>query len=202
MNVVAYFHAYKFTHYTSQTIEKTRKPEQLTFGEKATTLLLGVSNPRPVNSTKPTNYETIQLQSNKHIECWYLKSATKAKGTIVLFHGYGGEKSSMIDKATVFDSLQYNVVLVDFMGSGGSEGNTTTIGFKEAVEVKTVYDYLISNGEKNIYLYGTSMGGVAIMKAIKDYHLTPKSIIIYCCPVKVSQKDIRLENSAYSGQNV
>jgi glycosyltransferase involved in cell wall biosynthesis len=24
----------------------------------------------------------------------------------------------------------------------------------------------------------------------------------YCCPVKVSQKDIRLENSAYSGQNV
>ncbi|WP_282334724.1 alpha/beta hydrolase [Pinibacter soli] len=86
----------------------------------------------------------------------------------------------MLDKAAIFDSLQYNTFLIDFMGSGGSEGNTTTIGFKEAEEVWTTYEYLKSKGIKDIYLFGTSMGAVAIMKAIKDYDLKPKAIIIEC----------------------
>jgi len=66
------------------------------------------------------------------------------------------------------------------MGSGGSEGNQTTLGFKESDEVKSVFDYLIKQGEKNIYLFGTSMGSVAIMKAISDYNIKPKGIIIEC----------------------
>lgn len=66
------------------------------------------------------------------------------------------------------------------MGSGGSEGNTTTIGFKEAEQVKTAYDYLISKGQTDLYLFGTSMGAVAIMKAIKDYDIKPKGILIEC----------------------
>ena len=66
---------------------------------------------------------------------------------------------------------------VDFMGSGGSEGNQTTIGFLEAKQVKTCFDYLTEKGEKNIFLFGTSMGSVAIMKAISDFDIKPKAII-------------------------
>lgn len=46
------------------------------------------------------------------------------------------KKSSMIDKADVFLDLGYNVFMVDFIGSGGSEGLQTTIGYKEAENVK------------------------------------------------------------------
>jgi uncharacterized protein len=186
MNTVAIFHSYKFTHFAETNVEKTQKPEQLTFGQKLNALLFGVNNPRPTNKTKPTvYYETIELQSNKKIECWYLKKDNSARtdtinGTIIICHGYGGEKSSMLDKATIFDSLNYNTFLIDFMGSGGSEGYTTTIGFKEAEQVKTAYDYLTSKGVKDIYLFGTSMGAVAIMKALKDCNLKPKGIIIEC----------------------
>ena len=34
------------------------------------------------------------------------------------------------------------------MGSGGSQGNQTTIGFYESKQVKETYDYLNEKGEK------------------------------------------------------
>jgi uncharacterized protein len=177
-NVIAFMHAYKFTHFTSSSVERTSN--HLSLAEKLKTVFTGVNNPRPVNKKKPARaYQTIKIKSNKELECWLIK-ANSAKGTIILFHGYGGEKSSMLDKAEQFLNLGYNTMLVDFMGSGGSEGNTTTIGFKEAVEVKDCYEYLIKNSFQNVSLFGTSMGSVAVMKAIKDYDLKPKSIIIEC----------------------
>lgn len=180
MNIVAFFHAYKFTHFVTESVSKTKSPEKLNTFDKIKTLLLGINNPRPTNKEKPEKYQQIELQSNKKIDCWYLKKQDTAKGTVIIFHGYSGEKSGMLDKADEFEKLNYNVLLVDFMGSGGSEGNQTTLGYKEAEEVKTTFDYLTQNGEKNIYLFGTSMGAVAILKAINDYQLSPKGIIIEC----------------------
>lgn len=180
LNVVAFFHAYKFTHFTENTSYKTKSPEKLTSVEKVKTLLFGVTNPKPKNVKLPSqDYEVVKLRSNKEIECWLLKNE-KSKGTVVLFHGYGGEKSSMIDKSDEFIKMGFSTLLVDFMGSGNSEGNQTTIGFKEAEEVKTAFEYLAESGEKNIYLFGTSMGSVAIMKCLNDYKIKPKGIIIEC----------------------
>jgi pimeloyl-ACP methyl ester carboxylesterase len=180
MNVVASFQAYEFTHFANENVVKTKSAEKLTTIEKVEALFFGVKNPRPTNNGLPTqSFETIKLHSNKIIECWHIKTPN-AKGTVILFHGYSGEKSSLLDKSDEFIKLGYNTLLVDFMGSGGSEGNQTTIGFKEAVEVKTSFDYLKEKGEKNIYLFGTSMGAVAILKAIDDYKIQPTGIIIEC----------------------
>ena len=179
MNVVAIFHSYKFTHFADRKSEKTKDPGELTTGQKISTIIFGVSNPRPENTCVPAIYQTIKLQSNKEIECWSIR-VKNAKGTVILFHGFSGQKASMLDKAAIFQGLGYNTLLVDFMGSGGSEGNQTTIGFLEAEQVKTCVDYLTQKGEKNIFLFGTSMGAVAIMKAIHDFDLKPKKIIIEC----------------------
>jgi alpha-beta hydrolase superfamily lysophospholipase len=179
MNIVAFFHAYKFTHFSNSTEVKT-KSEELSFGGKMKALFFGINNPRPQNKKKPQRpYETIVLQSNKKIETWLIKTDS-SKGTVLLFHGYGGEKSSSLSLADVFLDMGYNTLLVDFMGSGGSEGNQTTIGFKEAVEVKACYDYILSTGEKNIYLFGTSLGASAILKCINDHSLSPSGIILEC----------------------
>ncbi len=180
MNIVAVFHSYKFTHFVDSKTEKTKAPNKLTTGQKISTLIFGVNNPRPTNKTTPsTDFETVILNSNKKIECWNIK-APNPKGTVILFHGFGGQKASMLDKAEVFRHQGFNTFLVDFMGSGGSEGNQTTIGFLEARQVKTCFDYLTEKGEKNIFLFGTSMGSVAIMKAISDFDIKPKGIIIEC----------------------
>jgi alpha-beta hydrolase superfamily lysophospholipase len=180
MNFVAFFHAYKFTHFADSNIIKRKDVKKLSTTGKINALFLGIDNPRPVNTITPTQkFETIKLQSNKTIECWNIKTDS-AKGTVILFHGYGGQKSSMLDKSDEFIKQGYNTLIVDFMGSGGSEGNQTTIGFKEAEEVKTCFDYLTKKGEEEIYLFGTSLGAVAILKAISDYNIKPQGIIIEC----------------------
>lgn len=149
-------------------------------GQKISTLFLGVDMPRPVNDSLPKlPYETITLQSNKKLECWYIK-ADSAIGTVALFHGYGGAKASMLQRGYYLHSLGYNLLLADFMGSGGSEGNATTIGVLEGQQVKTCVDYLIRRGDKNIYLFGTSMGAASILKAINTQALPVKALLLEC----------------------
>lgn len=180
LNIIAIFHAYKFTHFADSNIEKTQNPNQLSLLSKVKTIAFGVNNPRPENSNWPKQpFETIELISNKKIECWRIQSSNP-KGTVILFHGFGGHKSALLDKSDEFLKLGYNTMLIDFMGSGGSEGNQTTIGFFESEEVKTCYEYLLNKGEKNIILFGTSMGAVAILKAFHQYNITPSSIILEC----------------------
>lgn len=180
LNIIAFFHAYKFTHFGDNTLVRTRDPKELTFIRRIKSLAFGINNPRPTNGQFPAKpYETIRLKSNKTIESWLMKTEN-AKGTVVLFHGFAGEKSSLVEKAVIFQELGYNALLVDFMGSGGSEGNQTTIGFFEAEQVKACFNYLKSTGESKIYLWSTSMGAVAIMKAISDYAIQPTGIMIEC----------------------
>lgn len=180
MNIVAYVHAYKFTHFSSTTTSKTKDAHKLSVFEKIKTLMLGVSNPRPVNKVKPAlPFEEITLQSHVKISGWLIP-ADRSKGTIILFHGYSSCKSLMLDKAEFFHKIGYNTMLIDFMGAGESEGNETTVGFIEAREVKTAFDFVKSKNEQNIILFGTSMGAVGIMKAISDYKIQPQGIIIEC----------------------
>ncbi len=151
----------------------------MSFGEKVSAVFLGVNNPRPRNRKVDIPHEVIRLKSNKSIEAWML-NVPNPKGTVLICHGYGGEKASMIDKAQVFQSLGYNVMLVDFMGAGNSEGDQCTVGYYESEEVKSCVDYLLQKGEKNIVLFGTSMGAVAILKAVADHSVNPQKIVIEC----------------------
>ncbi|MFL5808168.1 MAG: hypothetical protein ACJ749_01525, partial [Flavisolibacter sp.] len=119
MNVIAYMHAWKFTHYSNTTNQRTKK-EKLSSWDKIKILFTGVDNPRPENKRLPSlPYLTVNITSDVNLECWLIK-VENSKGTVILFHGYGGEKSGMLDKAEAFHSMGYSVLLVDFGGSGGS----------------------------------------------------------------------------------
>jgi len=178
-NISAALHAYKFSHF-SHTGTRTRC-KNLSFGTKLGLLFTGIENPRPVNTRLPTSpYTVVNIKSNVNIECWQISAGNESKGTVILFHGYTSNKSELLDRASVFLSHGFNCLLVDFMGSGGSEGNQTTIGYKESEEVRDCYNYVRQLGEQNIYLYGASMRAVAIIKSISVDHLSPKAIIIEC----------------------
>lgn len=180
MNIVAYFHAYKFTHFAIAGSEKTQSPAKLGFTDKLQALVFGVNNPRPTGKRFPQQkFLTVKLKSNVMIECWNIP-LNDSKGTVILFHGYGSEKSAMLEKSDEFQKMGYSTLLVDFMGSGGSEGNRTTIGFMEAEQVRTAYNYLAAKHEKNIYLFGTSLGAAAVTKAIGDFNLPVSGIILEC----------------------
>ena len=143
MNIVAGFHAYKFTHFTDSSSPRLKEAANLSLGDKVKALIFGVNYPRPSNTRTPVQpFEVFALESNKSIECWSIK-VDSAKGTVILFHGYGGKKSAMLDKSDEFLAQRRIQCLAGRLhGSGGSEGNQTTIGFDEAQQVKTCYDYL------------------------------------------------------------
>jgi alpha-beta hydrolase superfamily lysophospholipase len=89
-----------------------------------------------------------------------------------------GNKGLITGEAAVFRDFGYNVMMVDVRDHGNSGGNATTIGYKESEEVKLAYDHVAQMGEKNIFLWGASLGAVEIAKAISEYQLQPAGIII------------------------
>ncbi|MDB5250981.1 MAG: hypothetical protein JWP27_150 [Flaviaesturariibacter sp.] len=176
LNGVAIMHAYRFTHFSKDKSAKT--PEHLSFGQKLMLALTGIDNPRPENKKSPTvAYERIRRHGIS--EAWMIRTPA-ARGTVILFHGYGGEKSGMLDKAAVFQSLGFNTLLVDFHGAGGSAGVQCTIGYKEADEVMDWAQWVATRGESNLILFGTSMGAAALMRAVGELGLKPKAAIIEC----------------------
>ncbi len=180
INLIAFVHAYKFTHFSSKAVERTKDPKLLSGIGKTRVLLTGIDNPRPTRTSIPKlNFKTVNIKSDVELEAWHI-TTSPSKGTVILFHGYSGEKSSLIGRAEEFTKLGYNTLLVDFMGSGGSEGEGTTIGFTESREVKDCYDFIAATGEKNIHLFGTSMGAAAILKATRDYVMDPTTIMLEC----------------------
>ncbi|MEO6454803.1 MAG: alpha/beta hydrolase [Ginsengibacter sp.] len=171
--------------------DKTEDPNYISLVQKLSVAFFGISNPRPQNKKRPNlPFQTIRLQSNKEIECWFIKAGI-SKGTVIMFYGYGGEKSSLLDKASIFKNLGYNTLLVDFMGAGGSEGNQTTIGFKEAREVETCVNFIKRRGETNIILFGTSLGATAIMKALNENKEPAVRAIIIECPFSTMLKTVK-----------
>ena len=179
LNIMSAFHAYKFTHFYSEPGLKRVKPEEMSMGDKAEAIFLGVKYPKSVNTLIPQiPYETVYLKTsdNLKIEGWHCRQDSP-KGTVILFHGHGSSKSKVIPEAMSFYSLGYNVFLVDFRAHGGSQGNTCTIGYDEAEEVKLAYDH-ISQNEKNIVLWGISLGAATITHAISQYDLKPSKVIL------------------------
>lgn len=180
LNIVAYSNAYKFTHFSADMQQDTVIVE-ISFFHKLDMILFGINIPKPINTKDPKrSYETIRLKSNKELECWYIP-VDSAKATVILFHGYHGSKEDMLDRAELFSQMGYNTFLVDFMGSGNSEGTQTTIGYYEAENVKSAYDYIKEQSkDEKIVLMGTSMGAAAMLKAENDYNIKADALIIEC----------------------
>ncbi|MEO1450724.1 MAG: alpha/beta fold hydrolase, partial [Bacteroidota bacterium] len=166
VNIIAWMHAYTFTHF-SETDRAKSQIEGLGWQEKLTILLTGIKHPRPETLQKPA---FPYIQSHIHsgpdtLEVWESRVDT-AKGTVLFFHGFSAEKSSQLERAAYFRGLGYSVCLVDFRGSGGSSAAYTTIGFHEADDVLAAFEAIKPTSPQPVYLFGTSMGAAAILRAM------------------------------------
>lgn len=179
LNVITAFHAYKFTHFYDQGEVTVKKNEDKSGWDKTKEVLFGINAVKRQNDAVDSIYQNIYLTTKNRLKLqgWYIPVDT-AKGTVLLFHGHGGTKSGVIAEAAAFRKMGYNTLLMDFRAHGNSEGNTCTIGFKESEDVKLAFDYIKGKGEKNIVLWGISMGAATIAKAIADYDLKPTKVIM------------------------
>src|SRR5215471_463760 len=89
-----------------------------------------------------------------------------AGGAVVLMHGYGGDRTSMLDRARFLSRAGYTVLLFDFQASGESPGKHITFGYLESRDARAAVNFLRSRapGER-IGVIGVSMGGAAALLA-------------------------------------
>ena len=145
INAVAFFHAWRFTHFANEPGPHSPNPEQLGPAQKLGLLLTGIRNPKPQNGPKPSfPVETVTITSpNGPLEAWYARpDSGPARGTVALFHGYTSSKSHLAHEAGYFRRLGYNVLLVDQAGNGNSAGFRTTVGYREADDVAAAFRWL------------------------------------------------------------
>ncbi|MEO7923349.1 MAG: alpha/beta fold hydrolase [Chitinophagaceae bacterium] len=180
LNISAALYAHKYTHFYDDAAPLSNDPGENVF-KKTWRLFAGQRIPKSVVEEYPSfSFDTVLLETKKGllVDAWYGKTDSAANGTVILFHGLTSNKGKILLEASEFRYLGYNVLLVDFRGHGNSEGNTTTIGYRETEEVKLAWDHVVEQGEKRIFLWGGSMGAVCIAKAVAQYELKPAGIIL------------------------
>jgi uncharacterized protein len=166
LNILAFIGAYTLTHFTT--------PGHF-----------GLGLPRPHSSILPAQIgleyvtQRIPISPDEWLETWSIPAAN-SKGTVILFPGNAGSKAKqLLLPAQVFHSLGYDTLLVDFRGVGGSSGNTSTLGMREAEDVALSVLYTERKSPKHpIVLYGISMGTSAILKALAEGKVNPNAIIL------------------------
>lgn len=182
-NFFAFMQARAMTRFI-ESGERTGRPEQLSLFDKVGVVLSGVSIPRPQKSATPAKFDLrfeirrIDNPTGEGLETWFVAGRDGAP-VVLLFHGYAATKSTLLSAAMVFHRLGYGTLLVDFYGSGGSSGSGTTVGVKEADDVAATFTYAVNNWpQRQIVLYGISMGGAAVLRAIALHGVKPDGAII------------------------
>ncbi len=187
VNLVAWRHAQAMSHFV-RSGERTVSPEKLGVLAKLRVLLTGVTLPRPENQRTPKDagldFQAVRFPGAKGIEleAWLVPAGAAAtNGVVLLFHGYGASKESLLPVAGEFHTLGWDVMLVDFYGSGGSAGDTTSIGWHEAEDVAAAFQEAgrLTPGKPRV-LYAVSMGAVACLRAIHVHGVKPDALILEC----------------------
>jgi len=185
LNVVAYNNARQMTRFLPLGA-MPRCPDSSSVIGRIRFLISGPRIPRPVNTATPADHDLpfdtafVTTADGLQLELWDIPAQTP-RGSVTMFHGYGGQKEAMLEDAQCFHDLDLNVVIVDFRGSGGSDGNITTIGIAEAHDVIATVSWAKTRyPEGRMILFGVSMGAVAILRAVKHHALRPEAVIMLC----------------------
>ena len=102
-------------------------------------------------------------ESGGTIRAWLLPGVPGA-GAILLLHGVGDNRTSMVGRARFLHRAGYTVLLPDFQAHGESEGPQITFGALESLDARAAVAFLraCSAGER-VGVIGVSMGGAAAL---------------------------------------
>lgn len=168
--IAAYLHARALTRFERGGV-RTAPPEALTGLQKLAALIRGVRIPRPTNARTPEAVGLVfedcrvKAKDGSVVAYWHVPRKDAHAG-VVLFHGYAGSRSSLLEQAALIHAAGYAQILADFRGSGESDGDRTTLGILESNDVEAAWTEAIERWpDMRIVLWGQSMGAAAILRA-------------------------------------
>lgn len=131
---------------------------------------------------------------------WYIPAGNGAgptAATIVMAHGWGSNKSNMLDRAAIVHDA-YNLLILDLRNHGQSTPAPTTQGVREADDLRAMVDWLEANkAPDEIAVLGVSMGGAtAVAEADRDARIA--AIVMESTHATLANAaQARLERSGY-----
>jgi pimeloyl-ACP methyl ester carboxylesterase len=102
------------------------------------------------------------------LAAWFIPTDKAPLGAVVIVHGLGGNRASLLPNAPLLHDHGYAVLLLDLRAHGESGGEFKSYGYFEALDVLAAVDYLVADQgvpETNIALMGHSLGGAAVVRA-------------------------------------
>ncbi|MBS4220386.1 alpha/beta fold hydrolase [Bacillus sp. FJAT-49711] len=121
------------------------------------------------------NYQDIEILSKDgktKLSGWVLEPEGQPKMNIIFSHGYGENR---VEEGMPFLPLAkelledgYRIIAFDFRHSGNSDGEMTTIGAKEKLDLLGVINWTKKNYKEPIGLLGVSMGASTSLMAAAE----------------------------------
>ena len=125
----------------------------------AATGLLSVGSPAELRAVE------IRREDGRRLEAYESVHAEPGpRPTILFLHGNGGNIAGRAGLATALvRELDVELLMLDYSGYGGSEGEPTPTDV--VIDAEAAYDYLIASGvaPDNLVLYGESLGGAVAL---------------------------------------
>ena len=117
------------------------------------------------NNNRPTEIEKVKIKTKDNIDLtgWFYNRETNKFKTVLFFHGNAGSLRNRTYKLNHFKNLNLNFLIIAWRGFSGNKGKPNEKGLYEDAE--SAIRWLKGKGikEKNIILYGESLGtGVAV----------------------------------------
>jgi len=191
LNLLAYRHARTMTHFVpafphTRLAESWRdRSEPLSLREKVRLAVNGLAIERPAENVRPDGlhlpYEAHSYPGGAgQLAAWHIPHE-RAAGRVVLFHGYAASKARLLPEARAFHDLGYACFLVDFRGSGESDGDRTSIGYHEADDVVRTLTYVRGRWPRErLLVFGQSMGAAAVLRAMAHHPIEPDAVVLEC----------------------
>jgi pimeloyl-ACP methyl ester carboxylesterase len=106
-------------------------------------------------------------RSGSVIRAWLAPGRVGA-GAVLLLHGMGGNRASMLGRARFLHRAGYTVLAPDFQAHGESPGQHITFGELESLDAEAALAFLraVAPGER-VGIIGVSMGGAATLVGAK-----------------------------------
>lgn len=162
--------------------------------------------------TEEIPFEDVTLTTKDGLElsAWY---TPPQNGTVILIaHGYNDNRPESI--YAMFVEYGYGALAWDFRSHGGSEGELSTLGYYERMDVEAALDFaLTQEGVEHIGAWGGSMGAATLILATAEHpeiealvadsaYPTLEDVLRLNMPVRLFQPFVLFWGEYYSGAEI
>ena len=131
-----------------------------------------MSHPKKIHDA--SNYFTQSVENHTfnsfdqvQISSWFIPNDSTKRAVIIL-NGIGGNRLGLVERAKFYVEKNYNVLLPDLRGTGGSGGEVITFGWKERYDLEASVQFLKEKGMEEIAVHGLSLGAATIVYSFQE----------------------------------